>query len=242
MGFIMKAIFAVALLVLFLCMIGEVEAGRAEYVSLSYTYDTQTGNSALPWTENFQVPQFNTNLGTLTGITLTVNAQFTGEVDIYNTTGSAQPFANAYSIEPVTVTLPSTLGQISVTPQAASGISGTANVGFNAFPNAQATFSQYMPINNFSPFEGSGTAVFTIAASGGPYGIFGGSSVPGVFFSGQIASSGDAAVTVTYDYASTPVPGAVWLFGSGLAGLFAIKRVTGRGARVKKAPYPGSGL
>jgi hypothetical protein len=36
--------------------------------------------------------------------------------------------------------------------------------------------------------------------------------------------SSDVSVTVTYDYAAAPIPGAVWLFGPGLVGLIGFKR------------------
>ncbi len=205
-------------------------AGMANaYFSESFTYDTNTGSAALPWTENFQLQTFNTNLGTLTGITLTTTAQFTTEVDVYNALSSPHSFTNAFSAEPVTVTLPSSSGTVTLAPSGTtivSGLSGTAAPGFNAFQGVQETFTQQTAISNFSLLQGSGTgyAAFTVFAADGPTGVYGGSGISGLYFGGQLANSVDAAVTVTYDFSSTPLPASRWLFGSGLAGLIGIRR------------------
>ena len=196
--------------------------------TISFSHTTSTG--AVPFTDNFTLQEFDTTLGTLTGITITLSDTATAEVDVFNSTSTAQGFTNATASIPLNLTGPAS---VSVNTTAVAGpIAGTANPGVNAFPGIPGTGSGSTNVAsaNFGSYEGVGTtfASFSVASSTGN---FSGTSVPGVFFGGS-ATVG-AVTTITYTYTpstGTPEPSTMALLGSSLLGVGFIAR-----KRVKKA-------
>jgi hypothetical protein len=211
----MKKVFALAAML---------AAGSANALTISYSHNTPL--SSVPFSDTFNLQLFDTNLGTLTGVTIDLVSNVTGQVDIFNNTGSAQSFTNASAIVPVTVTGPSST---STTVNAtATQASGTAAVGTSSYAGLTGTQSNSVNVlaANFSAYQGVGTTFgsFTTFTTGGS---FSGSSVPGVFFSGSAVA--DGAVTVTYNYeTAAPVPEAdtyaFMALGMGLVGLLARRR------------------
>jgi hypothetical protein len=90
--------------------------------SIQYTHIT-TSTSA-PFTDNFALNNFDTTLGTLTGVVVTLDYSTTGEVDIFNSNGALQVFTNASSSIPLSLNGPD--GLTSNTNAVAGPFSGSA--------------------------------------------------------------------------------------------------------------------
>lgn len=191
-------------------------------------YSTVLPSNPTPFSTTFSVPLFNSNLGTLNGVTLSLVSNIVGRIDVFNNLGTPQGFTNAFASIPVTVRSGGP-DATSVTAVAVSVLSsGTATPGFpiSSFAGIASTASNsvnVLPVN-FASYIGAGgvNALFTASSTGGSYG---GTSVPGLFFGGSAVA--DGAFTVRYDYdavSTVPVPAAALLFGSGLLSLGAVWR------------------
>ena len=181
-----------------------------------------------PFSTTFSVPLFNSSLGTLNGVTLSLVSNIVGRIDVFNSLGTSKGFTNAFAAIPVTVTS-NTPDATSVTAVATALLaSGPATPGFpiSSFPGISVTASNsvnVLPLN-FAAYigMGGGSALFTASSTGGTYG---GTSVPGLFFGGSAVADGLFTVRYDYDAVSTvPVPAAALLFGSGLVALGAVWR------------------
>lgn len=173
--------------------------------SVSYTSSTYSG--VTPYNTNLDVLKFDTSLGTLTGITITVSAEATASLDIFNNTNNAMSFTNASSSSDVTVS--TTAGSAtSVTVTAATtGVSDTAQPGMNSFPGPSSGVVNSAPAiispADFSLYEGNGsnTIALNVDASAGHYS---GTGASGLFFGGSTTVASN--VTITYEYRPVAVP------------------------------------
>lgn len=176
---------------------------EAATISYSHTIAPKTVN----YSEDFFLSKFDTNLGTLTGITLSALVEGQTEIDIFNATSSNQSFQNATAVVPFSVTTPidtlSASGSVSV-------VDGTAVLGMNKFVGLPLNFFQSLEISaaNFDSYQGAGGGLFSLMASGSR-GQYSGTSVSNVFFGGS-ATVG-STVTIAYTY-SVPEP-ITWLGG-----------------------------
>lgn len=179
-----------------------------------------TPSQSAPFTDTFTLPNFNASLGTLTGVTISLAYSTTGEVDTFNTTGSAQSFTNAKSSIPLSLFGPD--GLSASTNAVAGPINGTANPGETEFPGLTGTGSTSItvPLADLSLFEtppSASTDTFSVEAGDGN---FSGTAVPGVFFGGSAVAGG--TTTITFDYvvsSGTPEPATMALMGGALIGL-----------------------
>ena len=191
-------------------------------------HSTVLASNPTPFSTTFSVPLFNSSLGTLNGVTLSLASNIVGRIDVFNNLSTSQGFTNAFAAIPVTVTS-STPDATSVTAVATALLaSGTATPGFpiSSFPGISVSASNsvnVLPVNFASYIGvGGGSALFTASSTGGTYG---GTSVPGLFFGGSAVA--DGSFTVRYDYnavSAVPVPASALLFGSGLVALGAVWR------------------
>src|SRR5262249_9395682 len=110
------------------------------------------------------LPEFNTSLGTLTDITLTLKSSISTEVDVINLTNTAQRFTNASATAPLTITGPDAT---SITATAIATVaSGMAHAGpfviTHFAPVSQTALTKvHVPNENFGSYEGSGTSLLT---------------------------------------------------------------------------------
>jgi len=183
------------------------------------TFTHTTATTTVPFTDTFLLPGFDTSLGTLQDITITLDATGTAEVDVFNDTGSSQTFTGAMATIPVSLTGP---GPITTSVTLSAGpTSGTATPGMSAFPGLPASASNMVLVSpaDFSLYEGLGLIV-SVNVNGGT-GTYTGNSIPGVFFGGS--STAGAVTTISYDFlpASTkvPEPATVSMFGGALLGI-----------------------
>jgi len=183
------------------------------------TFTHTTATTTVPFTDTFLLPGFDTSLGTLDDITITLDATGTAEVDVMNGTASPLSFTGATAKIPVSLTGP---GPTSTSVTLSAGpTSGTAAPGFNAFPGllASATNSVMVIPADFSLFEGLGLIVSVNVNAGS--GTYSGISEPGLFFGGS--STAGAVTTIAYSFlpasTSVPEPATVSLFGGALLGI-----------------------
>jgi len=204
-------------------------APRADAAILTFSHTTPT--ATVPFTDTFTLSKFDTTLGTLTGVTVTLSTTVTPEVDVFNSTTSAQNFTNGTASIPVTVTGPSSTSATTTTSFLVP--TGVANPGNNPFPGAPVTLSNTTTVApaNFGSFQGvgPGTASFTAAFANGTYS---GTSVPGVFFGGSAAAGGTTTITYTFTpvVVGAPEPSSIALVASGLGGFLVVRRVRRRTA------------
>lgn len=199
-------------------------AGAADAALVEYSASLPTQPS--PFSTTFSVPLFNSALGTLNGVTLSLVSNIVGQIDVFSILSTAQTFTNAFAQIPVTVTGPDGTSLTAVaTAMLASG-SATPNFQISSFPGIAATAQASVSLvpASFGSYLGQGgaTALFTAFSEGGN---FGGTSVPGLFFGGSATS--DASLSIRYDYdpvSAVPVPAAAWLLGTGLLSLGAFCR------------------
>jgi hypothetical protein len=171
-------------------------------------YSTPITAQAVSFSTTFAVQKFDSNMGTLTGITLTLTSNILGQLDIFNATSAAQNFTNASTTIPVTVT--------AVTPDTTTVFanatalvgSGVANAGLTSFVGLTATAigSNFVAVSNWPFYIGLGasTASFTATTPGG---LYTGNAAPGVFFGGS--GTADGLFKIRYDYLSpstVPLP------------------------------------
>lgn len=197
-------------------------AAQAAFVESRATFAA----NATPFSIDFAVPLFDSRLGTLNNILLSLTTSIVGEIGIYNPGPVAKPFVNAFATIPVTVTskapdasaLTAHATATVAAGQAAPGIStfsGIASSGSSSTSVLPADFASYIG-------PGSGSALFS-AVSGA--GTFGGTTGSNLFFGGAATANG--VFTVRYDYdpvAPVPLPAAAWLLGSGLVWFGAMRR------------------
>jgi hypothetical protein len=145
--------------------------------------------------------KFDSNIGTLTSVTLTLNANMTAEVDVINQNAVNEHFTNATASVPISVTGPDS-SVITATP-AVTPFGGTAVPGTNAYTNLQATASATESIvnSNFGYYSAAsgGTANLTALVNNG---TFTGTGPRNVYFGGLGTVS--ETITLTYNYAHNP--------------------------------------
>ena len=177
-------------------------------------------------------PAFDSNLGTLDSVTVTLDATVEGNVVVwnYNVPGNPEAFTNATSSADVTVSGPAGTS-ISAMPTStvASGIAaGPFGTGTYFTPTAEpaASSSANVDPNVYSSYEiaGGGMLLFLVDSDGG--GTFGGHAVNNgqVAFGGNAAVSGDIMVAYTYTVIPEPALYAAML-GAAAVGFAFVRRL-----------------
>lgn len=197
-----------------LCLVALLSSARAQSIE---NFTEFFGSSAAPLDPSSDFPitltaqQFNSDLGNLVAVGLTLTATVNGEVNIYNLTSQSQGFTNAFVGTEVSVTGPN--GTTVTDDPMAFVASGTANPGLfveTVFQpdmtagNGTGTNTAGDP--NLSPYEspgGTGVVYLTVNSNGSET-VGGSSNVANTLaFAGIVNVYGD--VDVQYSY-FTPVP------------------------------------
>jgi hypothetical protein len=201
--------------------IATVIGGASGTQAASVTYTSSTFTGVTPYTQNLSVTKFDTSLGTLTGISITVSSQASADIGVVNNTGTDLAFSNASASSQVTVsTTVGTATSVDVTASTAN-VSGTATANTTttvAGPLGSLVTSgaAIIAAADFGNYEGSGSGTVDLKVDAG-VGNYSGSGVSGLFFGGSTTVA--SFVTVTYDYtpvAAVPEPTSSAMFGIGI--------------------------
>lgn len=202
-------------------MLGLLPTPAAASLIDQYTYTIFT--NSVPFTQTFDVAKFDPSLGTLVGISMTLETSGSATVKILNETLQNQGFTAATARLPLLITGPdgsfvefvTTAGPASGTITAAPFAGGSMVLSIPG-PVITGASNATVPEANFASYIGPGgsTMSFNAAATG----FYSGSSdiADTLWFSGSGRVGG--TFTIAYEYITTDVPEPVTmaLFGSGL--------------------------
>ena len=172
---------------------------------------------------DFTLPDFNTSLGTLESVTLTLTLTNSSKINVYNTSGNLVDFVNASLILPGSVTGPD--GVVLSTALDATVASGVANPGINSYGTTMnpVTVSAVIDPSSFDLWEGSTNGAVDFSYSKGNSTYQGTDLGGGLLFGGTLKGCGE--VTVEYTYLSsgsslaTPEPPGRYLSAIAAAGM-----------------------
>ncbi|TVQ64078.1 MAG: choice-of-anchor E domain-containing protein [Phycisphaerales bacterium] len=191
-----------------------VVAGAASAQPATISYSETVPNQDSNWTETLQLPQFDPSLGTLTGITLSIDGSFAGEFAFENASNGELQVLNIsrkwlISVEPVDGPTRAALLQIEDEwtrgPLVLAPFDGTFDFdgpsgNTDVFTGAA---SGSVSIFDFSVYTGLDTVGF-ILDHDAPFAF---DTIGGSYGFGAFSTAG-ATLTVTYDY-FIPAPGSL---------------------------------
>jgi hypothetical protein len=201
-----------------------------------------TSQQATDWSDGSQtvsVPTFDTTLGTLNSVTITLLGDVTSNGNLTNTTGSSQASITGYTASTVIRLLP--VGYSGGFTNFATGPAALTTVAPNLINVAFQTLNAGASIA-FNVTDAQSTASFTAISGLGTYETAGAGSVLFPLFTTTSTSSNEtggnlilnqttaafAEVTITYNYTTpavdAPEPASLGLFAAGLACLGAVRR------------------
>ena len=210
-------------------------SGLAAAATITETDALSIDTTAAPGassSESLSFAQFNTALGTLTGVAIQLEGNADSVLTFINNSPSTIAFTNGSSSTSLQLSAAGLATQTSPA-LSANTASGTMNAGgsyptfaYTYFPGSSSAvnLSGAVASGSLLGYEGVGTtsvsAAFNTASSSATFTAPGGEYFAGVGGGGQ--ASGD--VIVTYTYTPVPLPAALPLMLSGLAGLGAMTR------------------
>ncbi len=204
-------------------------AARADTIE---TFTNTIAPTSVPFSDTFSLSGFDTALGTLDAITITLDATGSADVVVDNSTSSSQSFSDANATIPVSLTGPGGLTtMVSLSAGPFSGTVPATSIVSLPGSTASVTGTITVPSADFGLFEGVGPIVsLDVNASSG---TFSGTSSTGVFFGGSSTLGAVTSISYTFSPATTtiPEPATVALFGGALLVMGSFLKRTLRGSR-----------
>ncbi len=180
------------------------------------------GPLGLPVNTGVTLPLFNEALGTLESVMLTLSANASGDIEVFDTTAAAQNYSNASATITINVTGPN--GTVVPLTLFGSGASGT--VGANSIASTPIGPVSSNDVINFSTglsaWEAPSGGTQFLPISFNTNGTYSGTSQLGVFFGGDATGLATLSVVYTYNPVAAPEPASVALFALALAALAAL--------------------
>lgn len=198
----------------------------------THTYNFPSGEA--PFTHMFDLDLFDSNLGELLGVKVTLNATSQGEVSVYNpSTTTTRSFTAVSVAVPLTVTGPASTSVAfnlvaTYNPGSAVSIAPRETLDYSGIPGS-GTSDTVVSSGNFGSYQAAGggisdnaIVVTSTEASAS------GTGSPGLLYGGTASAFGSVVVEYTYNQAvpEVPEPGTYALLGSGLVafGLYRRRR------------------
>jgi hypothetical protein len=180
------------------------------------TFDVVFANMTSPIvanaTDTFALPEFNSNLGTLQSVSLTLNSTIVGYANVLdfgpgtgNFTGSSADFSAGGN----NITLSGPLGLTEIANPIVTGFAGSVTAGGSALSTGISnSFSVTASDSNLSNYEAAGGGSLNETLTLSALGTFGGTQIGSqqVFFGGEATAAGD--VSVKYTFVPIPEPSA----------------------------------
>ena len=213
-------------------LLGGVTTADAGTIIQDFYSPNYPTTEPVPYTFDFTANQFNSALGTLNSVSITVTTSILGVVQVINISPTAENFAGATVSVPVSLTgtTANTSGidiMTTATTLPQGGTVGAAPSGSftkDTLPGMSAT-SMATANPAVGNFIGNGSADLGFAFHVQP-GSYSGSAAPGLVFFGGSAQA-NAMVEIVYNYtpSAVPEPASMSLLGIGIAGFIAFRRI-----------------
>ena len=193
-----------------------VSLGMRVQAQIVQTFTVPTGTSS-PFSQGFTFNKFNSAIGGLTSVTLSLNGSLLSNIDIFNANGVNTAYSGVDSGIHEAVTGPGGQSEsfaLLTTP----ALSGTAAPGTTVLSNISGSKSgiDTVPFVDFSFYSAIGGGTGTLTAAGNTL-SFNGNATPGLTFGGS-GTAGEI-ITLTYNFTPTiPEPGAATFLVAGMFG------------------------
>ncbi len=217
----MKRFFVVRLLALFAILAGLMSAGRVNAQSTSgpFTTSTPISDTATDYTGTLTFPKFQSSLGTLLSVTISITTDVSGTVSIYNSgstteSGTMFPFVlvgftdpDNYLPTPFDMYENPTGGSLTATaltkPYAFSGLTTGNTATSGTLSSTLSTVTTFNAVNNpqfLSECTGSSgdSVTLSLSTATGESGSVGGGSGTGFMLSTSVVMGITGTITYTY--------------------------------------------
>lgn len=211
--------FAIIALVI-LCM-GVADQAKADLVSGPFTTTTPIPSTLTDWTGSLTFPLFDKNLGTLLSMELDLNASFTTQLTVTNSSPSG---SSGTARTEVQVTVQSPLNHLSVpeidllSPSYSYNLAANTSVVSNVLTKSGMSSDLYTVAAVLNEFSAVGGGTIVLPASTFTQTVL--SNTGGNTAASQVTNAGLTG-TITYHYVATPEPSTFALLGIGAFGLLA---------------------